>query len=165
MESIDTADVGLYKIDAKMYFAKYPTKFQTTTFTVEIIYCAVTDLQQQPVPYQFYNVYTPSFTFAASLFTQIPNCGYTLEYSIKLKDMNTGAYEPLPAWIVVNTSSLAFSVQTNEPAKVGIYQISIFGSVPITYMNPTLSEELIIILNVRNECELDEVTPSSSIGD
>ena len=31
-------------------------------------------------------------------------------------------------------------------------------------MNPTYSEELIILLNVRNDCQLDEMTPMSSIS-
>ena len=75
----------------------------------------------------------------------------------------TGAYEPLPAWIV-NTSNLAFSVQTNNPVDVGIYQISIIGKIPLANMDPSYSEELLILLNVRNNCQIDEVTPLLSIS-
>lgn len=121
-------------------------------------------MQQQPLPDQFYNVYTPPINFATTLFTMTPNCGYTIEYVVKLKNMVTGAYTPLPAWIV-NSSNLAFSVQTNNPFDIGVYQISIIGSVPLAYMNPTYSEELLILLNVRNDCQIDEVTASSSISD
>ena len=84
-------------------------------------------MQQQAIPEQFYNVYTPLITFATTLFTITPNCGYTVEYVIKLKSM-TGVYYPLPTWIV-NTSNLDFSLQTNDPANVSIYQISITGSI------------------------------------
>jgi len=53
----------------------------------------------------------------------------------------------LPDWIV-NTGGLTFSVQTNDPVNVAVYKISIRGSVPKKYMNPTYSEEVFIILHV-----------------
>ena len=56
-------------------------------------------------------------------------------------------------------------MQTNDPVNVADYQISIIGSVPTVYMNPTYEEELIIVLHVRNNCQTDEVTPLSSISD
>ena len=80
LASNNPADAGLYTIGAKISLAKYPAILSTTTFKVQINYCAVTDMQQQPVPEQFYNVYTPSLAFAALLFTITPSCGYTLEY-------------------------------------------------------------------------------------
>ena len=80
LASNNPADAGLYTIGAKISLAKYPAILSTTTFKVQINSCAVTDMQQQPVPEQFYNVYTPSLAFAALLFTITPSCGYTLEY-------------------------------------------------------------------------------------
>ena len=107
-------------------------------------------------------MYTPAHTFAASYFTMTPLCGYTLEYQIQIKDLATGTYTPLPAWLS-NTGNLDFSVYTDDPANVGDYSISIIGSVPGMYMDPAYSEELILILHVENKCLIDEVTPLSTI--
>ena len=96
---------------------------------MDIIECIVTDLQQQPVDPQTYNVYTPALVFSAQPFTQTPACGYDLDYTIQIKDAVTGAYTPLPSWID-NTGSLDFSVFTDNPLNVGIYEISIIGSTP-----------------------------------
>ena len=49
-------------------------------------------------------------------------------------------------------SDFDFSVKTDDPSNVGTYHISIIGSVPLNFMNPTYEEELIIILTVNNDC-------------
>ena len=54
---------------------------------------------------------------------------------------------------------------TNDPANVGIYEISIQGSVPLVFMSPTYSEELIVTLNVENKCLTDTVAPVGFISD
>lgn len=53
---------------------------------------------------------------------------------------------------------------TDDAAFLGVYQISIVGSVPAQYMDPVYSEELLIQLNVSDACPDDEVTPTSSIA-
>ena len=80
-----------------------------------------------------------------------PLCGYDLEYRIQIKDLNTGVYTPLPNWLL-NLADLDFTVQTDDPSNVGEYLISIIGSVPTIYMDPTYEEELIIKLTVTNAC-------------
>ena len=120
-------------------------------------------MQYQALPEIFYNVYTPTYSFATALFTMTPACGYNLMYEIKLKNIFTGVYRPLPSWLV-NTGDLAFSVQTNDSDNVGVYLISIIGRVPKEYMDPAYSKELIVVLNVGNDCLIDEVTPLSYIS-
>ena len=80
-----------------------------------------------------------------------PLCGYDLDYLIQIKDLNTGTYAPLPSFLL-NLADLDFSVQTDDPSNVGEYNISIKGSVPTLYMDPTYEEELIIKLTVTNDC-------------
>ena len=80
-----------------------------------------------------------------------PLCDYDLDYLIQIKDLTTGVYTPLPSWIS-NVVDLDFSVQTDDPSNVGEYHISILGSVPTLYMDPTYEEELIIKLTVTNDC-------------
>lgn len=78
-------------------------------------------------------------------------CGYSLDYLIQIKDQVTGAYSALPVWLT-NVADLDFSVETDDPNNVGVYHISVIGSVPTIFMDPTYSEELIIILRVVNGC-------------
>ena len=57
-------------------------------------------------------------------------------------------------------------METDEPANVGTYHISIIGSVPSTFMDPpTYQEELVVVLTVANECTTDEVVPLATITD
>lgn len=88
-----------------------------------------------------------------------PDCGYTLEYQIQLKDLITGVYSPLPAAFLTNTNDLDFSVFTFDPTVIGNYYISIIATVPAVFQNPTYSEELIITVKVKNQCKIDQVTP------
>ena len=164
VQTDDDADIGSHTIEAKVSLENYPDIFTLTTFQVDIIYCIVTDMDQAIVPAQFYNVYTPTLAFGTSFFTLTPECGYTLEYEIRLKDVATGLYSPLPAWLQ-NTADLDFEVQTDDPLNVGVYHISIFGRVPTTFMNPIYEEELLIELKVANECLIDEITPLDTIAD
>ena len=118
---------------------------------MEIIYCIVTDMDEVPVADQLYIVYNSAKLFSADFFTLTPTCGYDLDYLIQIKDLTTGVYTPLPSWIS-NVADLDFSVQTDDPSNVGEYHISILGSVPTLYMDPTYEEELIIKLTVTNDC-------------
>ena len=121
METKHSKDVGLYYISARISLVKYQkTVFREVTFTVEVLSCTVTEMQQEMLPEQFYNVYTPTHSFALKPFTITPACGYELEYAIKLKNVVTGVYAPLPDWII-NTGGLTFSVQTNDPVNVAMY--------------------------------------------
>ena len=104
-----------------------------------------------PVADQLYIVYTSAKLFSADFFTLTPLCGYNLDYQIQIKDLNTGTYTPLPSFLL-NPADFNFSVQTDDPSNVGEYHISIIGSVPTLYMNPTYWEELIIKLTVTNAC-------------
>ena len=121
-------------------------------------------MNQVPVADQIYIVYTQAKQFSADFFTLTPLCGYDLDYLIQIKDLNTGLYSPLPNWLL-NLADLDFSVQTDDPSNVGEYHISIIGSVPTIYMNPTYEEELIIKLTVTNACQTDEVTALDTIAD
>ena len=91
-------------------------------------------------------------------------CGYSLDYLIQIKDQVTGAYSALPVWLT-NVADLDFSVETDDPNNVGVYHISVIGSVPTIFMDPTYSEELIIILRVVNGCQNDEVKALDTIAD
>ena len=157
------AHVGEYDIEARVYLQDYPDVEKFVTFKVTILYCQVTDMQQMPVPDQVYTVYTPLIAFGAQYFTMTPLCGYNLEYTLQLKDPATGVYSPLPAWIT-NTGDLNFEVYTDDPANVGDHIVSVTGCVPGLYMDPVYCEELEINLEVNNDCQLDEVTALSTIG-
>lgn len=61
----DDAHVGVYDIEARVYLEDYPMVEAFTTYQVEIKWCQVTDMQQQPVPEQVYTVYTPPIAFGA----------------------------------------------------------------------------------------------------
>ena len=65
----------------------------------------------------------------------------------------------------MNTADLDFEVKTDDPLDVGIYDISIIGTTPIAFQDPVYEEELIIRLNVKNQCKIDEVTPLQTISD
>ena len=65
----------------------------------------------------------------------------------------------------MNVADLNFSVQTDDPNNVGIYHLSIIGSVPLSFMDPSYEEELLIELIVSNDCATDEVTALDSIED
>ena len=86
-------------------------------------------MQQIPTDEQHYTVYTPAIQFGTFFFTMTPACGYNLEYKIRIKDMATGIYSPLPPFIE-NFSDLNFKVETDDPANVGTYYISVLASVP-----------------------------------
>ena len=58
-----------------------------------------------------------------------------------------------------------FTVYTEDPLTQGTYFISIIASVPSVYQYPVYSEELIITLNVKNQCKIDQVIPLDSIAD
>ena len=154
------SDVGSHLIEARVFLQEYPAVAASASFTVTIGYCEVSDMQQKTVAAQLYSIFAAAHLFTADPFTMTPACGYDLDYSVQLRDSVTGVYLPLPAWITssVGVSTIDFSVQTDDPSNVGEYHISITGSVPLAFMDPTYAEELIIILNVENKCKLDEVT-------
>ena len=68
-------------------------------------------MDQEAVDARYYIVHTPPIEFGVNFFTLTPLCGYSLDYQIQIKDDTTGAYSPLPAWLV-NGADLDFSVQT-----------------------------------------------------
>ena len=76
---------------------------------------------------------------------QQPDCGYTLEYVIEVKDTILNTYSPLPSFIQYD-GSLGFDVFSKDETIQGDYQISIIGKVPTQYMDPVYSEELLIEL-------------------
>ena len=85
-----------------------------------------------------------------------PLCGYSLDYLVQLKDESTGIYSPLPSWLV-NMADLDFLVQTDDPSNVGIHHLSIIGSVPLNFMDPTYEEELIISILIQ-PCTVSDFT-------
>jgi len=109
-------------------------------------------------------VYTPAIQFNTIDFVQTPDCGYTLDYTIQIKDTNSNTYTPLPDWLTI-VGFLSFDAFTNDPTNVGLYELSIIGSVPVAFMDPVYSEELLIDVKVNDGCEDDEVTNLTSILD
>ena len=57
----------------------------------------------------------------------------------------------------MNVADLDFSVQTDDPSNVGIYHLSIIGSVPLNFMDPTYEEELIISILIQ-PCKVSDFT-------
>ena len=51
---------------------------------------------------------------------QTPDCGYTLDYEIRIKDEATDTYTPLPVWLSL-VGFLSFDVFTDNPTDLGIY--------------------------------------------
>ena len=51
---------------------------------------------------------------------QTPDCGYTLEYEIRIKDVLTGTYTPVPTFIQ-QLGFLSFDVFTDVPTDIGVY--------------------------------------------
>ena len=78
--------------------------------------------------------------------------------------MTTGTYSPLPP-VIDNYGDLNFKVETDDPSYVGTYYISIIGSVPSLYMDPVYEEEYFLIVHINNDCQIDEVTATSTIED
>lgn len=48
---------------------------------------------------------------------------------------------------------------------MGLYYVAITASVPTAFMNPTYSEELLVELEVKNSCILDEVEVTGILAD
>lgn len=156
------SDVGVYNLELRAYLVNYPAVELLKPFTVEIIWCQVTDLDQTPLPIQKYDIYTPAIQFSTVDFVQTPDCGYLLEYEIRIKDVLTGTYTPVPAFIS-QPGFLSFDVFTDVPTDIGVYQISIIARVPAMFMDPVYEEELLIELQVNDGCEDDEVTTTDTI--
>jgi len=74
----------------------------------------------QSLPLEIYDVYTPAINFNTVDFVQTPDCGYTLNYVIKIKQKLDNSYTPLPSWLTV-TGFLSFQVFTNDPTTLGLY--------------------------------------------
>ena len=160
----DPNDVGVHELFMRVYLEDYPGVEAIVPFTVTIDHCQVLDMQQTPSDEKHYTVYTPAIYFGTFFFTMTPACGYTLDYQIRIKDMATGAYSPLPP-VIDNYSDLNFVVETDDPSYVGTYHISIIGSVPSLYMAPVYEEEIFLILHINNDCQNDEVTALDTIPD
>ena len=58
-----------------------------------------------------------------------------------------------------------FEVLSNLVADVGNYEVIVTGTTPAGTMSPAYSEDLVIQLEVANECATDIVTPTSTISD
>ena len=57
-------------------------------------------------------------------------------------------------------------MQTSDPDHLGDYLISVTGSVPLAFMDPTYEEELLVRLSVIDVCADDEVSgPTAAIED
>ena len=68
------SDIGIYDIEMKVSLVDYPTVFSLATFQVIIGDCQVTDLDQNAVPRQIYDVYTPLIGWSVDEFVQTPAC-------------------------------------------------------------------------------------------
>ena len=62
-------------------------------------------------------------------------------------------------------SDHTFEVLSNLVADVGTYEVIVTGTTPAGTMSPAYSEDLVIQLEVANECATDIVTPTSTISD
>ena len=87
-----------------------------------------------------------------------------MEYKYEIKDPLTNIYSSLPPFITV-PSRLNFEVFTMDPSTVGLYYVAVTASVPLTFMDPTYKEELLIEVEVKNSCILDEVDVTGILND
>jgi len=62
-------------------------------------------------------------------------------------------------------SDRTFEVLSSLVADVGTYEVIVTGTTPSGTMSPAYSEDLVIPLEVANECASDIVTPTSTITD
>ena len=101
LEATDPNDVRDHFITVRSSLALYPSiSPKDTILVVTIRACTVSTLSFTQVDLQLYSTYAmPSLSFSYEEFTQEPDCGYDLEYNIRDKDTNTGAYSPLPSFL------------------------------------------------------------------
>ena len=99
---------------------------------------------------QVYILYTALITFSWQDFVQVPNCGYTLTYAYYLEDKSDGSRTALPVDVVQSGND--FNVYSTDPSFEGNYYVVVEATTPASYMNPVLTEELLIDLEVTNDC-------------
>jgi len=109
-------------------------------------------MNKTPVPSQKYNVYTPKIDFTWTDFDISP-CTYALDYSYSIRDISTGTTDaiPGPSMLTQTNSDRTFEVLSVLIADVGIYEVIVTGTTPAS-MSPAYSEDLVIPLEVTNEC-------------
>lgn len=159
MQTDDPLDVGEYTLQMTVSLDAYPSITKTQSFKVFIVECTVSDLilPATPQPKITYNIYYALKSFTVASFTQSPQCGYPIDYQVQIKDPFTGTYSPVdPAWLTSPTL-LAFEVETSDPSLVGLYQLSIIGTVSDTFQAVAYSEELLIEIELNNVCVDDQV--------
>ena len=123
-------------------------------------------MTKTPVTSQKYNVYTPKIDFTWTDFDISP-CTYALDYSYSLRDTSTGTTVtiPGPSMLTQTNADRTFEVSSTLVADVGTYEVIVTGTTPAATMSPAYSEDLVIPLEVANECASDIVTPTSAIAD
>jgi len=162
----DPSHQGVYTVTIEIVLDDYPTIKSTETFTLTIESCQVSSMVKTPVMSQKYNVYTPKIDFTWTYFDISP-CTYVLDYSFSLRDTSTGTTVaiPGPTMLTQTNSDRTFEVLSNLITDVGTYEIIVTGTTPAGTMSPAYSEDLVIPLEVANECATDIVTPTSTISD
>ena len=162
----DPSHQGVYTVTIEIVLDDYPTIKSTETFTLTIESCQVSSMVKTPVVSQKYNVYTPKIDFTWTYFDISP-CTYALDYSYSLRDTSTGTTVaiPGPSMLTQTNSDRTFEVLSNLITDVGTYEIIVTGTTPAGTMSPAYSEDLMIPLEVANECATDIVTPTSTISD
>ena len=108
---------------------------------------------KQPVPDQKHIIYTPKISFYWVDFDISP-CVYPLDYTYSLRNTVTGAVTtvPGPTMITMLNADLTFEIESVDPNDVGTYEVIVTGTTPTGTMAVPYSEDLIINLELTNDC-------------
>lgn len=118
----DLSLIGTYLMTLTGYYTHYPTHQASCQFKIVFLdYCLRNVIKAPTYNFDFtYLVADPATVITLPLWTyNISSCA-PITYQLLTPN--------LPSFIVVDIPSLSISVQTNEPATVGKYQVAIGGT-------------------------------------
>ena len=72
-------------------------------------------------------MYTPAITITWQEFTQVPTCDHTLEYYLTVESADGATRQALPSFITHDLTTKTFSIQTDDIADIGTWNLSVIG--------------------------------------
>lgn len=114
--------MGSYELDMMLSLVRYPNVTLEKAWTVKVIACQVTDLKFPQIDEPLvYNLYKPTMQFSVDHFTQVPSCGYSLQYTVEQVNKLTGESTTESDWLTSRSdgTELQFLIYSNLQMHIG----------------------------------------------
>ena len=117
-------DLGPHSVTLRVALDDYPDILPSeTVLSINIGACQIKSLSATQVPAQIYQLFQEAKEFSFEPFVQYPDCSYQLDYTTRIKNIETDTYSDLP--LFMTHKNLTFRAESSRIEDLGEYVVSI----------------------------------------